>query len=236
MLLVFAAFPTAAQTFDFDPSLTQEEFDRLSLLAGEAIFASPVDSPGTIGLFDFEIGLAASAIEVDEEASYWVKAVDEDILVDGRLLVPRLIVSKGLGAASITASYGAIGDSDAHVLGGSLELPLIRGGIARPAVAIRGVYSDLRDVEEADLTSYGAQILIGKGIGPVTPYAGWGKMWVTSEARIEVPLSDPIVLESDLDQDFLTIGAKLDLLLLKFVVEGSRADDWRYSARVGFGF
>lgn len=234
--MALAAAPVAAQTFEFDPTLTQEEFDRLSLLAGEAIFASPVDSPGTIGLFDFEVGLAATAVEVDEEASYWVKSVDDDILVDGRLLVPRLVVSKGLGSASLTASYGAVGDSDAHVLGGSIELPLIRGGIARPAVAVRGVYSDLRGVAEADLTAYGAQILIGKGIGPVTPYAGWGRMWVTSEARIDVPLSDPIFLESDLEQDLVTVGAKLDLLLLKFVVEGARAEDWRYSARVGFGF
>lgn len=236
MLLAFAAIPAAAQTFDFDPSLTQEEFDRLSLLAGEAIFASPVDSPGTIGLLDFEIGLAATAIDVEQEAPYWVKSVPEDILVDGRLLVPRVVVSKGLGAASITASYGVVGDSDAHVLGGSIELPLIRGSLTRPALAIRGVYSQLQGVDEADLTSYGAQVLIGKGIGPVTPYAGYGRMWIASEARIAVPDSDPIVLESDLEQDLLTVGAKLDLFLLKFVVEGSRADDWQYSARVGFGF
>jgi hypothetical protein len=229
--------PAAAQTFDFDPTLTQIEFDRLTLLAAEAIFASPVEAPAQTGLFNFEIGIAATAIEVDQSESYWVKSVTDDILVDGRLLVPRIVVIKGLGIASVSASYGAVGDSDGKVLGGSIDVPLIRGSIVRPAIALRGVYSVLQDVEEADLTTYGVQALIGKGFGPFTPFAGYGRMFAQGEARIDSGLTDLIVLESDVEQDILTVGGKLDLAFIKLVVEGNRGDEeWRWGARIALGF
>ena len=229
--------PAAGQTFDFDPTITQEEFDTLTMLASEAIFASPVDPPAQTGLFNFEIGIAATAIEIDESASYWVKSVSDDILVDGKLLVPRLIVTKGLGLVSVSGSYGKVGDSDASVIGGSIDVPLLRGGILRPAFAVRGVYSVLQGVDEADLTTYGVQALIGKGFGPLTPYAGYGRIFAQSEARIESGFTDPIFLESDLEQDVITVGGKLDLAFLKLVVEGNQGDEeWRWGARVAIGF
>jgi hypothetical protein len=229
--------PAAAQTFEFDPSITQTEFDTVTLLAAEAIFASPLDAPAQTGLFNFEIGVAATAFEVDENASYWTKSVADDVLVDGRLVVPRLVVIKGIGIASVSATYGAVNDTDARVIGGSIDLPLLRGGVLSPALALRGVYSTLQDVEEAELTTYGVQALVGKGFGPLTPFAGYGRMFAQGEARIESSLGDPILLESDVEQDFLTLGAKIDLAFIKLVVEGNRAEeDWRYGARVAIGF
>ncbi len=206
------------------------------MLAAEAIFASPVDAPAQTGLFNFEIGLAAAAIDVDESESYWAKSVADDVLVDGRLLVPRLVVTKGIGFATVSASYGAVNDTDANVLGGSIDLPLLRGGILRPTLAVRGVYSVLQGVDEADLTTYGVQAIIGKGFGPLTPFAGYGRMFAQGEGRIDNPIGDPILLESDVDQDLVTVGAKLDLAFVKLVVEGNRGEEWRYGARVAIGF
>lgn len=206
------------------------------MIAAESIFASPVDAPAQTGLFNFEIGIAAAAIEVDESEAYWQKSVADDVLVDGRLLVPRLVVTKGIGFATLSASYGAVNDTDARVLGGSIDLPLLRGGILRPTLAVRGVYSVLQGVDEADLTTYGVQALVGKGFGPLTPFAGYGRMFAQSEGRIEVPTFAPVVLESDIDQDLLTVGAKLDLALVKLVIEGNRGEQWRYGARVAIGF
>ncbi len=221
--------------------MTQEELDELTLVAAGALFASPVDAPSESGLFELEIGLAATAVDVDEEASFWIKSVSDDILVGGRLLVPRLVVSKGIGLGSVAVTYGRVGDTDAAMLGGSIDLPLIRGGIARPVIALRGVYSQLQGVDEADFRTYGALVMIGKGIGPITPYAGYGQMRADGEARI--PLSteptgpeDMLLLESEIEEDILMVGAKLELALLKFVVEGVQSEEWRYSARVGIGF
>ncbi|HSN69332.1 MAG TPA: hypothetical protein VLV48_08815 [Thermoanaerobaculia bacterium] len=229
--------PAAAQTFDFDPTITQGEFDTLTRLASEAIFASPVDPPAQTGLFNFEIGLAVSAVEVDESAAYWAKSVSDDILVDGKLLVPRLVVTKGLGLVSVSGTYGKVGDSDASVLGGSVDVPLLRGGVMTPALAVRGTYSVLQGVDEADLTTYGVQALIGKGFGPLTPYAGYGRVFAQSEARIDSGFTDPILLESDIEQDVITVGGKLDLAFLKLVVEGNQGDEeWRWGARVAIGF
>lgn len=231
--------PAAAQTFEFDPSITQTEFDRITMIVAESIFASPVDPPAQTGLLNFEVGLAATAIEVDESESYWTRSVADDVLVDGRLLVPRLVVIKGIGLASVSVSYGAINDSDANVLGGSIDLPLLRGGILRPSLAVRGVYSVMQGVDEADLTTYGVQALIGKGFGPVTPFAGYGRMFAQSEAFTTAPegeFAPPIHLESDVEQDLVTVGAKIDLAFIKLVVEGNRGEEWRYGARVAIGF
>ena len=173
-----------------------------------------------------------------EEAEPWIDRISEDILVDGRLLVPRLTVTKGIGFGSVSAAYGQVGDSDAKMAGGSFDFPLVRGGLAVPSIALRGVYSRLLDVEDADLSTWGGMVMIGKKIGPVTPYAGWGMMWVESEARIDGSgLVDPFIMTSETDQEMIVAGGKIDLAFLKLAVEGTQTDgDWQYGARVGLGF
>lgn len=151
--------------------------------------------------------------------------------------MPRLVVTKGIGFGSVSATYGRVSDIDASMLGGSIDIPLVRGGIARPVIALRGVYSQLQGVEEADFRTYGGLVMIGKGFGPITPYAGYGRMRADGEARIPASaLSEAFVLESEIEDDILMLGVKLDVALLKFVVEGVQNEEWQYSARVGFGF
>ncbi|MGZ8781801.1 MAG: hypothetical protein ACXW31_17925, partial [Thermoanaerobaculia bacterium] len=62
--MLFAAPLQAQSDFEFDPSITQEEFTKVSRLIGQGIFASPVQPAGAAGLLRFDVGVAMTAIDI----------------------------------------------------------------------------------------------------------------------------------------------------------------------------
>lgn len=230
------ALPLGAQDFSFDPDITQEEFHELSLAISQAIYASPVEPASNRGLLAFDVGVAVTAIEIDEDAAFWVNSVDSDLLTDGYLLVPRAVVSKGLVFANLSAMYARIPDSDIEILGAALDVPIVRGSITMPTLSVRGTWSDLRGVDELDLTVYGAEVFISKGFGPFTPYAAAGIARTESEGRIpETALSPAIVLQDEFDQERFTVGLRVSFLVPKLVIEATQADELTYSAKFSLG-
>ncbi|HEX6087397.1 MAG TPA: hypothetical protein VF266_22890, partial [Thermoanaerobaculia bacterium] len=139
LLILFCALPLFAQNeIEFDPTITQEQFETFSRLVAQGIYATPVDPARARGLLGFDIGVAATAIPVDTDAPYWQNAVTEDFTISDHLVVPRLIATKGLSVATISAMYAQVPDSDVTVLGASLDVPILSGGIATPTLAVRG--------------------------------------------------------------------------------------------------
>jgi hypothetical protein len=206
-------------------------------VVGQAIYASPVEPAAARGLLAFDIGIAATAMPVDEEAGYWANAVQSDILTRGYLPVPRLVVSKGLSVATVAGSYARIPSTDVEVWGGALDVPILRGGLVGPALSVRGAYSTVRGVEELALKTYGAELFLSKTLGPVTPYGAVGIARIESEGVIPGLAGTPArTLESSVEKERLTAGLRISLLLPKVVVEATRSDGWFYSAKVAFGF
>lgn len=229
-----AAAPAAAQGFDFDPDLTQEQFHIFSSLVSQAIYPSPVNPPDPGGLFGFDIGIAATAIPIDEEAAYWVNSVDEDILYQGYLAVPRLVASKGLGFLNLSASYAEIPDTDIKVLGGSFDVPILNGGVIMPTLVVRGAYATIDGIDDLEMTTYGGEVVLGKTFGPITPYIGGGIAFVDSRAVIT---GTPIILEEDFDQQRITGGVRFSLVLIKVVAEAIRTEeDTSYGAKLSLGW
>ena len=232
--------PAAAQSdIDFDPDITQEEFAKFSRLIAQGIYASPVHPAGAAGLLRFDAGIAVTLIEIDTAAEYWQRAVGDDFSSEygSYVGVPRLVVSKGLGAATVAGSYSRIGESDIEIWGGSLDIPIIDGGIIKPTVALRGVYSQLRGVEVYDHKVYGLEVFIGKGFGPITPYAAYGRMRSDATGTIpETSQSPQIILHDESDIDRITVGARLSLGFPKLVVEATEAEERSYSAKLSIGF
>src|SRR5688500_4116605 len=73
-VVLLATVPAFAQQqipIDFDPAITQEDFRTFSLIVAQGIFASPVQPAGASGLLRFDIGLAATGVEIDPNAEYW---------------------------------------------------------------------------------------------------------------------------------------------------------------------
>jgi hypothetical protein len=221
----------------FDPTITQEEFETFSRLVAQGIYATPVEPARARGLLGFDIGIAANAIPVETNASYWQKAVNEDFTVSDYVAVPRIVVSKGLSFVTISASYSKVQDTDIQVLGGSIDVPVINGGLVKPTLALRGSYAQLQGIDEFELKTYGVELFLSKGLGPVTPYAAIGRARSDATGHIEgIVTPAPIApLRDEADSTRVTVGVKFSLLIPKFVVEATQGEERSYAAKISFG-
>lgn len=231
--------PVQAQSdsdVQFDPTITQAEFETFSRLLAQGIYATPVEPAHASGLLGFSIGVAATAVPIDPDASYWIKSVNEDFTVSDYVPVPRLVASKGLSFGTIAATYSKVPDTKIQVWGASYDMPLTQGGIATPTLALRAAYSQLRGAEEYDLTTYGAELFISKGFGPVTPYIAAGYAKHKAEGRIEGLPGGTVTLTDDGNMKRYTLGVKISMFLPKLVVEATQGEERSYAAKLSFGF
>ncbi len=238
--MVLAAAPLPAGDVSFDPSITQQEFRTFSRLIAQGIFPTPVNPPGGTGLLSFDIGIAATGVNVDTGAGYWQKAVGtagNDFSVGNYVAVPRLVVTKGMGPAAFSASYAKVQKTGAAILGGSLDVPVVKGGVLSPALVLRGSYSRLQGIDVYKLNTYGLELLLGKGFGPVTPYGGIGRQRTNATGTIPATTRTPeIVLTDKSDINRYTLGVRISMLLPKITIEATQAEKRSYSAKLSFGF
>lgn len=175
---------------------------------------------------------------VDTKASYWTKATGNDFTVSDHIVVPRLVVSKGFSLITVSASYAKIEGTDAQIVGGAIDVPIVNGGLVRPTLALRGSYSRLQGVKDLDLKTSGLELFLSKGFGPITPYAAVGRARVDAEGRIlEATANTPaLVLTDKSSANRYTVGVKISLLFPKIVVEATQGEVRSYAAKVSFGF
>lgn len=235
------AVPVFAQTegdgdgIEFQPGITQEEFADFSRLVAQGIYATPVEPARARGLLGFDVGVAVTALPVDTSATYWTRSVEDDFTISDYVAVPRLVVSKGLSFGTISASYAKVQDTDIQILGGSFDFPLTRGGVATPTLALRGAYAQLQGIDEFDLKTYGVELFLSKGFGPITPYGAIGYARSDAQGNISVPSAAAVVLDDESDSQRITLGLRLSLFLPKLVVEATQGEERSYSAKIAFG-
>jgi hypothetical protein len=233
---MFAAQSAFAGDVDFDPTTTQEEFHDFSAVVSQGIFATAVEPARATSLLGFDVGVAVTAVPIDDEAAYWVKSVsDSDLARNGYFLVPRLVASKGLGAATVSATYAKVPDSEIKMFGAAVDVPIIKGTIATPTIALRGTYSQLQGVDQFKLKNYGVEASICKGFGPVMPYAAAGVVRTDSEGRIEQNGVLLHRLEDQFDSKRITVGVRFSLLVPKIVLEATQGDERTYAAKISLG-
>lgn len=235
--MLLAALPLYGQSdIDFGPGITAEQFATFSRLVGQGIYATPVDPARARGLLGFDIGVAATAIPVDVSSPYWQNSVSDDFTYGDHLVVPRVVASKGLSVATISAMYSEVPDTDIAVWGAALDVPIIDGGLLKPTLAVRGAYATLQGVDGFDLKTWGAELFLSKGFGPLTPYGAVGVVRTdargTSNAAITAP---PVVLEDESTTNRITVGVKLSLFIPKIVIEATQGEERSYAAKVSFG-
>lgn len=223
-----------ADDIAFNPTITDAEFAQFSRLVGQAIFATPVQPARASGFLGFDIGIAATAVPIDTQAAYWTNSVTNTRLEQsGYLALPRLIASKGFGGGTLSASYAARGSI--KMLGGSLDIPLVRGSLATPEIGLRGSYSTLTGIDVFKEKTYGLEAFISKGFGPVMPYGAIGRERNNASGSVTVAT----VTRSLADRSNVTrytAGVRLSLLLPKITVEATKAEVTSYAAKISFGF
>jgi hypothetical protein len=229
-----------AQDLTFDPNVvTQANFSQFARIVGQAIFATPVQPARASGLFGFDAGVAATVVKIDESSSYWRAAVPQSssFSTHGYIGVPRLVASKGFGFGTISGTYAKISNSGIKTWGGALDTPLLRGSVLTPELALRLSYSALSGIDVFREKTYGAEVFLSKGFGPVTPYAAVGRMRV--DAQGDVPATSrthAYTLTDKGDLNRYTVGVRLSLLVPKLVVEATQAEVRSYAAKISIGF
>src|SRR6266550_5016068 len=228
------ALPIAAQDIAFNPAITQAEFSRFSRVISQGIFPTPVQPARTTGLLGFDIGIAATAMKIDTNSSYWLHSVPagNDFVHGSYAAVPRLVVAKGFGVGTISGSYAKFSNSGIKTYGGALDLPIIRGTLVSPELAVRASYGTITGVDVLKLKTYGVEAFLSKGFGPLLPYVAYGRMRTDSRGFI----APSVILNDRGENSRLTVGARLSLFIPKFAIEATQAEQRSYAAKISFGF
>src|SRR5258708_19358286 len=90
--------------------------------------------------------------------------------------VPTLRANKGLPLGlDVGLMFSKIPGSDISLWGGEARWAFIKGGIAAPAVGLRGTSTKLTGVEHLDKTTKGLHISPTNGLAILTPYVRLGR-------------------------------------------------------------
>ena len=210
--------------------LVQQGFEDLSRELGMAVAYRAAAPAEPLGITGFDIGLEVTVTDIDEGAIYWENVSDD---MPGSLPVPKLRVQKGLPfGIDIGAFYSKIPDSDIKLTGAEIKYAFWEGGVAKPALAIRGTYTKLDGIDELDLTTKGLDLSISKGFAMLTPYAGVGQVWITSDSSNQTLNLD----KEEITETKYFVGARLALGFFMIVAEYEQAEVPSYTAKFSLGF
>jgi hypothetical protein len=233
------ALPLRAQSdINFSNLITQADFTKFSHVVAQGIFPTPVQPARATGFLGFDVGIAGTAVSIDKSATWWTRAVGKDFSSSGYVGVPRLVASKGFGGGTVSGSYAKLGNSGVKTWGGSLDVPLIRGTLVTPEIALRASYATLTGSDVYKQKVYGVEAFISKGFGPVMPYGAIGRMRNDARGTISLgpalPAFRTISDRSNINR--YTAGVRLSLLVPKIAVEVTKAEVTSYAAKISFGF
>lgn len=225
LILFFPSTPTAASTdIKLPEEFSQSDFEDLSRQIGIAISYAPLAPAEPLGILGFDVGMEVTAVDIEQDEAFWTDAVDET--PPSYLVIPKIHAQKGLPFGfDVGLEYAKAPGTNIGFIGGELKWAFIKGGMAIPSVALRGSYTQLLGVDDFDLITYGADLSISKGFAFLTPYAGVGQIWISSESDI-----------GSLDKENLSltkgfIGLKVTIFVFSFVAEADFAEVPLYHLR-----
>ncbi|MGQ0543769.1 MAG: hypothetical protein ACT4P3_00335 [Betaproteobacteria bacterium] len=224
------AAPLAAQQVDQLQLINQAEFRLLSEDLGGALAYRPRTPTAPLGVTGFDIGVGLTAARIRNAGI--LERVTSDSASE-TIPVPSLRIHKGLPLGfDVGLIYAAVPGSNLEYIGGELRYALVLGGVAAPALGVRGNLTKLRGVEQLEVDTRGLDISISKGFAVLTPYAGIGRVWVESQPK-GVP--NLVKEEFELNQLFLGVGFKLALFNIN--LEADKTGDVEgFSVKAGLRF
>ncbi len=221
-------------------NLGQADFNALSEDLGAALSYKPAAPAAPQGITGFDIGLEVTQTNMAKSSQLWSQITGTTGTVSS-LYVPKLHVTKGLPfGIDVGLVYSKIPTTNISLVGGELRYAILDGGMATPAVAIRGAYTKLGGVNQLSLNTKSVDLSISKGFLMITPYAGVGKVWVNSQANVAsiapgVPAG--MNLSDSFSQNKYFAGAKLGMGIANLVAEVDKTGAARsITVKLGFGW
>ena len=226
---VLAASPAWAQEIDQLQNIVQGQFRLLSEDLGAALSYHaqiPAEPLGITG-FDFGVGVTATKME---NAAILQQVTSDD--ADATIYVPTLRLHKGLPAGfDIGLTYASVPGSNIRYTGGELRYAILKGGVASPALAVRGSITKLSGVDQLAFDTRGIDVSISKGLAFLTPYAGIGRVWIESTPNVSGLQKE----EFSLTKVFVGIGMNFALLNVTMQVDKT-GDATSSSLKLGWRF
>ena len=207
----------------------QTLFRNLSEDLGSALSYKPITPAAPLGVIGFDIGIEVTQTDMEKSSQAWVTTTGSSV---SSLYVPKLHVAKGLPLnLDIAAFISKIPSTNISLYGGELRYAIVEGGIAMPAVAIRGSYTKLSGVSQLALDTTGLDVSISKGFAMFSPYAGVGQVWVSSTASVTGLAAE------NFSQGKVFAGANLNLGVTNVAMEYDKTGSAKsISAKIGFRF
>ncbi|MDO8264387.1 MAG: hypothetical protein Q7T21_14355 [Gallionella sp.] len=231
LLCVLGCFtqPVLAASIDTLQLLTQSEFKLFSEDLGAALSYKSATPAEPLGITGFELGVGATSTEM-KNPQLWTKATGSELKT---MILPKLYVYKGLPFnIDVAAFYSAVPSTNIKLTGFELRYAILEGGVASPAVAVRGAITKLSGVNQLSLGTKNLDVSISKGFAIFTPYAGVGSVWVDS-----TPNAAGSLTKETFRQSKIFAGANINMGFSNFVIEYDKTgSSTSYGAKLGFRF
>jgi hypothetical protein len=227
--LVLLAAPAWAFDINRLQNVAQGDFRLLSEDVGAALSYHPQTPTEPLGVTGFDVGLALTMSKVANKDAL-SRAVSGS--VPSYIPVPTLRANKGLPLGfDVGLMFSKIPGSDISLWGGEARWAFIKGGIAAPAVGIRGTYTKLTGVDQLDMTTKGLDLSASKGFAMLTPYVGVGRTWINSNPHVANLTKEDFALNK------FFVGTGFKLLLFNMNAELERTGhSTAYSLKAGIRF
>jgi hypothetical protein len=156
---------------------TQADFRLFSEDIGAASSYKATTPAAPLGTTGIDIGIGFTSTKISNQQS-WTAATGSS---RSTVVLSKVTAHKGLPfGIDIGAFYATVPTTNVKLYGGELRYALLEGGVASPAIGIRGSMSRASGVNQLALSTTGLDASISKGFAFITPYAGIGSVWVDS--------------------------------------------------------
>ncbi|MBN2866856.1 MAG: hypothetical protein JXK16_12675 [Thiotrichales bacterium] len=220
----FLSFSSQAQFKNFAEDLTG------SLAQKTLIPAEPL---GTIG-FDLGVSYSMSSLKNKQMGAVSLQPKDTMNMV-------ALHAVKGLPFGIDLGVDLANGINNITTVGGSLSYAILDGGMAYPALSVKGFYNQSYDAKAVDFSSYGAELGLSKGFANITPFASVGL--VNGEVKAaSSAIYDPFATLNPVKSESVSmmkyaVGVNVNLLVMDILVGYNQIGEVpSYSLKAGFRF
>jgi len=222
---VWAANNIDLTLFPGTQSAKQAAFKTFSEDLGSALSYKPVTPPAPLGITGFDIGLEVTSTKMRNLDLATSSSMSS-------LIVPKLHVYKGLPLnIDVGAFYSSVPTTNIKFYGGELRYAILEGGVALPAVGIRGALTKLTGVSQLALSTKSIDVSVSKGFAIFTPFAGIGRVWVDSTPDVAG------LAKETFQQGKVFVGGNLNFGLMNVALEYDKTGSASsYSAKLGFRF
>lgn len=211
--------------------LSQSQFRLFSEDLGAALSYKSVTPAAPLGVTGFEMGVGVTTTKMNNP-QLWSTVTGGGSSLKSMIL-PKLYIYKGLPFnIDVAAFYSRVPTTNIKLTGLELRYAILEGGVALPAVAVRGSTTRLSGVDQLALSTKNLDVSISKGFAIFTPYAGIGSVWVDS-----TPNGAGTLIKETFRQGKIFAGANINMGFSNFALEYDKTgSSTSYSAKLGFRF